>query len=239
MNDAGRNNGKGKVMVHPGHDEWMKYLYGELPPAKHEVQGRHLMECSECREQVERWRGTMGSLEGGRAAYRGGRGVSLSIFRVMRWAAAAVLILALGIFAGRYTAARPDMDKLYNDLEVSLTSSLETRLKADWNEQVQNDRMVLATIHDDFRREVEQLFQEALAEYAAETYRASTETMEKALGNLTVSLGEVLDEMDRRLAEQEMMRSDLVNFAAQTQDEIMRHRQGLELLFAGRGGGRN
>jgi len=217
-------------MAHPGQDEWMKYLYGELAPEQHEQRARHLLECGACREQVDRWRGTIGSLEGVRASYMGGRRVNPSIFRVTRWVAAAVLIMTVGIFAGRYSAPGPDMDKLYKDLEVSLTSSLETKLKNDITRQVQDDRMVLASIQSEYRQEIEHLFQE----YAAESYRASTESMDMRLVNLTNLLGEVLDEMDRRLAEQEMMGNGWINFAAQTQDEILINRQGLEMLFAAR-----
>jgi len=219
-------------MAHPGQDEWMKYLYGELAPDDHERRARHLLECEACREQVERWRGTMGGLEGGRAAYMGGRGVNPSVFRLTRWAAAAVLILAVGIFAGRYTAPGPDMDRLYRDLEVSLASSLETRLTENMSRMVQEERLAMANIQGEYRREIEQMFQGALEEYAAETYQASAETMDKALVKLTESLGEILDELDRRLAEQEKTRKELVNFASQTQDEIMINRQGLEMLFA-------
>jgi len=219
-------------MAHPGQDEWMKYLYGELAPDDHERRARHLLECEACREEVERWRGTMSGLEGGRAAYMGGRSVSPSIFRATRWVAAAVLIMAMGIFAGRYSAPGPDMDELYHDLEVSLTSSLETKLQDNLSRKVDDEMRVLASIQSDFRRDVEQLFRDAMEEYAAETYLASTETMDTAFGNLTRSLGEVLDELDRRLAEQEKMRSDMINFAEQTQGEIMINRQGLEMLFA-------
>ena len=212
----------------------MKYLYGELPPEQHEQRARHLLECGECCKQVDRWRKTMGNLEDGRMAYMGARRVNPSIFRATRWAAAAVLILAVGIFAGRYSAPAPDMDKLYRDLETSLTLSLESKLTNDITQKTIDDRMALAQIQSEFRHEIEQVFLDAMDEYAAETYRASTETMDKTFGNFTRSLGEVLDEMDRRLAEQEIMRNDLVNFAAQTTDEIMFNRQGLEMLFAAR-----
>ena len=97
---------------------------------------------------------------------------------------------------------------------------------------VQEERLAMANIQGEYRREIEQMFQGALEEYAAETYQASAETMDKALVKLTESLGEILDELDRRLAEQEKTRKELVNFASQTQDEIMINRQGLEMLFA-------
>ena len=46
-------------MNHPNHEEWMSFIYGELPPETHAEQARHFESCAACRAQVTAWRSTM------------------------------------------------------------------------------------------------------------------------------------------------------------------------------------
>ena len=97
-------------MAHPNHEEWMKYLYGELAPPKQKTLAGHLQDCVECREQVDAWQTAIVVLDRGKQA-NGGRSNSVRYFfrGAVRWAAVVFLILGLGFVMGRFTAAAPDM----------------------------------------------------------------------------------------------------------------------------------
>jgi len=53
-------------MAHPKHEEWMKYLYGELAPPKQQTLADHLQDCGECREQVGAWQTAIKVLDRGK-----------------------------------------------------------------------------------------------------------------------------------------------------------------------------
>lgn len=117
-------------MKHPTQEQWMDYIYGELPKPQRADLAAHLKSCPSCATQVARWGGVQERLdewklpENTKHAWR--------IAAPVRWAmAAAFLIAALGVGfgAGRASstkALRGEMQvalqKAYQDNQLLLTA---------------------------------------------------------------------------------------------------------------------
>jgi hypothetical protein len=87
-------------MHHPNREEWMMFLYAEVPaPRKAELE-THLEVCAHCRERVASWRGTMAALDEWESPVarvprlRSSFGLSLKV-------AAAVALIGLGFAFAR------------------------------------------------------------------------------------------------------------------------------------------
>src|SRR5438093_10084405 len=89
-------------MTHPNSEEWMSYLYGEVSTGEKSRLSAHLAGCAECSAKVSAWRGGMKSLDEWRlpAAGRARRPWQ----PMLKWAAAAAIVLGLGVAMGRLTS---------------------------------------------------------------------------------------------------------------------------------------
>ncbi len=106
------------AVTHPDPAEWMAFLYRETPSARRRELDAHLASCPACAAQVTAWRGSQSALDGWelpparhwRRAWtpqpgaRSVRAVARLGLPLLRWAAAAALVLALGFGLGRRTA---------------------------------------------------------------------------------------------------------------------------------------
>jgi anti-sigma factor RsiW len=91
------------AVSHPNSHEWMDFLYRELPPKRQRELGAHLAQCSECAAQVKEWRVGMTVLDEWTlpAAQRASRQWQ----PVIKWAAAAAIVLFVGFTFGRQTSS--------------------------------------------------------------------------------------------------------------------------------------
>lgn len=85
-------------MTHPTHEDWMSFLYGEDSPERHGELEAHLRGCSACAIRMDSWRTSAKALDdwalpaARRVVVRG---------MAWKWAAAAALVLGVGITIGR------------------------------------------------------------------------------------------------------------------------------------------
>jgi len=109
---------------HPTNEEWMSFLYAEDSLPQRATLAAHLQACPQCRAQVRRWRQTQHALDAwtlptpAPAKHR---------FRqpVLRWAAAAVILIGLGIGIGRLTSpAALEAANVRRALQTELDSKL-------------------------------------------------------------------------------------------------------------------
>ena len=112
-------------MKHPAQEEWMDFLYGELPKAQRADLAAHLKSCPSCAAQVARWGAVQEQLDDWqlpetRRSWR--------IPAPVRWAmAAAFLIAALGIGFG---AGRASSTKaLRQEMQVALRQAQHDNLQ--------------------------------------------------------------------------------------------------------------
>ncbi len=124
----------------------MEYLYGELDRRTHSALEEHLESCDECRRAVAEWRGAMGELDAWQVEAK--RPLVLWLRPALRWAVAALLLLAVGFGVGRVSSrGTADTEELRAEWRAALADA-ESRLKQDIRADVQEDmnEMALATL---------------------------------------------------------------------------------------------
>jgi mannitol/fructose-specific phosphotransferase system IIA component len=77
----------------------MAFLYGELEAPRRRELGAHLERCPECSAQVKAWRASKYDLDEWKLPFR--RAAGRAWVPVVRWAAAAAVVLGMGIAVGR------------------------------------------------------------------------------------------------------------------------------------------
>ena len=123
-------------MNHPSREDWMSYLYDELPPTRRTDLQAHLGVCPDCKKAVESWRATMGRLDTWAMP-------SVAPKRpwhptVVRWAAAAVVVLGAGFLFGRLSApAGVDANQLRTELRNEFSDQVQKSLDASRTETQQ------------------------------------------------------------------------------------------------------
>lgn len=117
-------------MKHPAREEWMDYIYGELPKPQRADLAAHLKSCPSCAAQLARWGAVQDRLDDWqlREVKRPRRH-----FAAFKWAiAAALMIAALGAAFGFG--------------RTSASNALRQEMRAVVQKAESDDRLVLAAI---------------------------------------------------------------------------------------------
>lgn len=93
------------AVTHPAAAEWTAYLYGELAPERARALQAHLASCADCGERVNRWRTSMTALDEWPLPKRRPVAVLWQPATLLKWAAAAAVVLAVGFALGRQSAS--------------------------------------------------------------------------------------------------------------------------------------
>jgi hypothetical protein len=89
-------------MNHPQQEEWISYLYDEADPGTHSRLRAHLTGCESCRVQLEEWQRVRDRLNSWKLDAPIATPPANRAFRLLvRWAAAALVMIALGFALGR------------------------------------------------------------------------------------------------------------------------------------------
>lgn len=207
------------MKTHPNSEEWMSFLYREVSPERSAELDTHLRQCGECQKHVAQWRGTMAALDADRSPAVTQR--RRSAVPVLRWAAAAALILGLGFGAGRWTSS-PSAEMAR--LEAALRTEMETKLAASRAEFVAaldkrnaESRANLQTVASEAARvEAESLLMK-FARSIDEQRDADRDVFVTALRNLE----------ERRATEFAALRKDLDTLAVNADDGLSRTQEQL------------
>jgi len=103
MQSQDANTRSAGAVNHPSAAEWMAYLYDEIAPEQKQNLQNHLAQCAACGEQLNHWRAGMRALDEWplpalrRAPHRWQP--------VLKWAAAAAVVVTIGFAAGRQTSS--------------------------------------------------------------------------------------------------------------------------------------
>ncbi len=131
-------------MKHPDQPEWVAYLYREVDSPTRSRLKNHLAQCESCRTQLEQWRRAQQHLDSWQLPQRAVKPPALRPYPVLaRWAAAAILMLALGFALGRSSGGvSPETVAALHD---DLRGELEELLKA---QVAENTSAILAAAQD-------------------------------------------------------------------------------------------
>jgi hypothetical protein len=109
-------------MNHPKREEWVPYLYGETRPDVRRHLKAHLQECSECREEIQNWKQSLGRLDAWKLPST--RSTSDLFAPLLRLAFAAIVVLGVGFAAGRWSATGATAEKVRAAVEPQLRKEL-------------------------------------------------------------------------------------------------------------------
>ncbi len=213
----------------------MAYLYGELDPESRSKLKAHMGACAECHDNMAAWGGAMEALDAWQ--FPPSRGHSAARGRLLRWAVAALVLLAVGYGLARSVVpAGPDEAALRESLRASLAPALEAEIRQKLREELDAEwQSALAHTRAQCRRDALELGVQTLAASNALTQRLLGEVVallherQVADGQAVVAM---LDELElRRLAGEQLLRNDLDDLAVMTGDEILRTRWDLGRLL--------
>ena len=188
-------------MNHPTAEKWMSYLYDELNAGELSALKNHLGECAECRERLETWRSACKGLDAWSCPPRRARKRVVAPF-VLKWAAAAGLILCVGFGVGRFTSSSPNSEKIRAALEPQIRQELRSEFA-----QMLHDEMGRATEATLAKSETQTRQLLAAYDTTLEAKRAADQQ----------AIYAVLDQMDsQRVADYLLLKKDLDTVAVNT-----------------------
>src|SRR5438876_3057292 len=129
-------------MNHPTSEKWMSYLYKEVTTEEHSNLAAHLAVCPDCKTKVDEWRVTRTHLDAWQLpAKRPGAAPGRPL---VKWAAAAAIVLGLGFGMGRLASAPVNAEKLRAEIEPKIRQDL--RLEFAQLLRMELDRAASATL---------------------------------------------------------------------------------------------
>jgi len=201
-------------MNHPSREEWMSYLYDELNADQSANLKAHLHTCPDCKSKVNEWQAARSGLDEWRVPKKRGR--VLLAQPMVKWAAAAAIVLSIGVGIGRLTSAPPDVQQVRAAIEPEMRQEL--------------------------RREFAQLFRDELDKSASTTLAASTEQTRQLLAEFAraveakrtedyQAINAALDKLQsQRLADFFSLKKDVDTMAVLTESGFRRAQQQLVQL---------
>jgi hypothetical protein len=109
-------------MKHPEREEWVPFIFGEADAGRKRQLECHLDDCAECRDEVQSWQRSLGQLDSWRLPAVAKRRTNVVL--LVKWAAAAAIVLSIGFALGRGTAAHVDTEKIRAAVEQNLRGQL-------------------------------------------------------------------------------------------------------------------
>jgi hypothetical protein len=133
-------------MNHPKPEEWVPYVFGEVTGAARRELRAHLRDCQQCREEVETWKRSLGRLDSWRLSRL--RFSSELIFPVLKFAAAAAIMLAVGISIGRATAPKVDPNQVLRAVAPEVQRQVNLQMSELVRQEVSRTAsLILASDH--------------------------------------------------------------------------------------------
>lgn len=121
-------------MKHPHPEEWIPFLFDESEPEAKKRLAEHLKGCPECAEELHGWRKSLHRLDAWPTPRQKRRGMP-ALKPALNLAAAALLVLGLGVGLGRWfsgtSGAGMSRAALENSLKASLLPELRRQMQQD------------------------------------------------------------------------------------------------------------
>lgn len=180
-------------MKHPAPEELASWLYGETSPRAQRALNKHLGECAECRAQVESWKATGKLLDDLPAPAARKRIAAVP----WQWAAAAALLLGLGIVVGR--VAFPAGASLRAETQQQM-AAMRAELTRDFERQQREALAQVAAAIEQARAEDRAVYLGALRELGAK-HDAEVATLKKGIETVVALADYGFEATEQRLAQ--------------------------------------
>ena len=109
-------------MKHPEREEWVPFIFGEADAGRRRQLESHLDDCAECRDEIQSWQRSLGRLDSWKLPPVVKR--RTNFVPLMKWAAAAAVVLSIGFAIGRSSATHVDAEKVRAAVERDLRGEL-------------------------------------------------------------------------------------------------------------------
>lgn len=187
-------------MTHPTDQDWMAYLYGELPRSSKTALREHLRTCAACQMEVTLWANAKESLGAWKLSPPPRDLPVPRVFAACKWALAALVVLGLGFTIGRLTQMDHDPAALRAALLPQLKTALVPELRREMQAQLEADcRAVLegdaGAMNNDLRRRLRNLLDDS----EAKAVKASTAKTQRALLEFAESYRTDRDQAEQKL----------------------------------------
>ena len=199
---------------HPSESAWMEYLYDEMDSAERRTLEAHLEICSPCRVKRETFRGTQQSLDHWNVETPSRHEFAPRWQPVVKWAAAAVLLVSTAFATGRMSRPSIDVESLQAKIATPLKEQLALQLRSASEEA---NVAMEAKLRAEFAMKLREVSEKTLAEATANV-KKQVEELSLAINALREqdksSLASTLEEyQNQRLAEYMEFRADLERVA--------------------------
>jgi anti-sigma factor RsiW len=139
-------------MNHPKHEEWLRYIDGEVPAEERKQLFGHLQTCPDCADRVDAWRRSIGKLQGlsvmERKEAAAQRKRAFQFGAGLKWGLAASILIFIGFVVGRFSMPN----------EQALEAKVAARVREDARQQLRTDLMAAlgpeAVTQDSFQKQL-------------------------------------------------------------------------------------
>jgi hypothetical protein len=109
-------------MKHPEREEWVPFIFGEADAGRRRQLESHLDDCAECRDEIQSWQRSLDRMDSWKLPAVAKQRANFA--PLVKWAAAAAVVLSVGFAIGRGTAAHVDAEKVRATVEKDLRVQL-------------------------------------------------------------------------------------------------------------------
>lgn len=200
----------------------MDYLYGEMQSPERKALETHVKACAPCRDKKKDFAGTMESLDAWRVELPPKHSLNAGVSRfrpVVKWAAAAALLMTTAFATGRF--ALPDVD--VNALQAQISTDVQTQVQAELQRQMALEIEAAA----------EEAVAEARARLDAEVAARIQEISMRAQSEAMLAAREQMEQIATQLAtlrdeDRKKVNAALKSFETQWLTEYRKMREDLE-----------
>jgi hypothetical protein len=116
-------------MNHPTQEQWMEYLYDEIPPTQKKELESHLKGCAPCREKRAELQGTAETLDRWRVELPAKHELAPSWQPAAKWAVAAALLVTTAFATGRMSRPEVDLAALQAEISKPLEAKMQNEIQ--------------------------------------------------------------------------------------------------------------
>jgi hypothetical protein len=199
-------------MKHPNPEQWMEFLYGELPRAARKELEQHLAVCQLCAREKTEYERTMSRLGKWKLETSAPVQTQSEWLRIGKWAAAAALLVSTGFATGRFSSPQLNPE----EIQAQVAKPIEEKISRDLREKL--DREVQLAMERELQGIRARI--QLIAEKASADLSLNQEQLAAALAALRERDSALYASLEQLEAKNRQMRQDLEKVALFTDRSV-------------------